>query len=177
MTPITYETLDQWAVAQNRDAIVAVYASVFTEPPYFDTPEQIATFGDDLLSHASLPGFRCVVACHGQELVGFEYAITMEGSRWFRRAAAPPPDFLAGVDRCFILEWAVLQAWRGRGIGEELMRRVLTDRPERYAVLPARPHAPAMAVYRRAGWQKAGDSYPTPENPRPHMEIMYLPLP
>jgi ribosomal protein S18 acetylase RimI-like enzyme len=64
----------------------------------------------------------------------------------------------------------------GRGIGAELMRRVLADRPERYAVLSARPNAPAMAVYRRAGWRKAGDSYPTPENPRPYTEIMYLPL-
>jgi hypothetical protein len=113
MTTVTYTTLDQRAVVQHRDATVAVYASVFTEPPYSDTAEQITAFGEDLVSHAGQPGFTCVTAWNGQQLVGFEYAITMAGSRWFRRAAEPPPDFLAGVDRCFILEWAVLQSWRG----------------------------------------------------------------
>jgi hypothetical protein len=57
------------------------------------------------------------------------------------------------------------------------LRRLLADRPERYAVLSVVPGAPARDLYLRAGWTKVGDSAPTANNPRPAMEIMHLPLP
>jgi ribosomal protein S18 acetylase RimI-like enzyme len=163
-------------VATHLTAITDLYGAVFTEPPYAETPDQIRHFAAELLALSERGDFDCITAWHEDELVGFIYAITQPGDRWFTRATTPIPRHLAGIDRCFIIDWGVRADRRGSGVGGTLMRHLLAERPEQHAVLSSRPESPAYQLYLRAGWTQVGNTVPTPTNPRPPMNILHLPL-
>lgn len=177
MTAIEYKEFGTELTLKHLDAITGLYGTVFTQAPYQDTPEQIEQVGRDIAGDSREPSYRCVTAWSGDTLVGFIYITTMESGRWIGRAVTPAPEHLAHVDKCWIREFAVLQAWRGQGIGGELMRRALANRPEPYAILSVLPVAEAKQVYRHLGWTKVGHSAPTATNPRPGMELMHRALP
>jgi hypothetical protein len=55
----------------------AVYAEVFSLPPYSEGLELADEFLDRLAEESKRPGFSLVAACGGGRLLGFAYGYTM----------------------------------------------------------------------------------------------------
>jgi ribosomal protein S18 acetylase RimI-like enzyme len=73
-----------------------------------------------------------------------------------------------------VIELIVDEAWRGRGIGRQLMDDLLADRTEPYAMLTTRATNPARKMYSRWGWVQVGTTQHTPT--APVMDQLVLPL-
>lgn len=140
------------------DALAGLYAIVYAEPPYREGAEQVARFREGLPGEAARDGFVLVTAEDDGLLVGAAYGWTMPAGTWWKSAEQDPPAQLRDVDKLAVMEWMVRRRQRGEGIGAELMRRLLTDRPEPYATLASNPESAARAIYDRAGWKQVGTS-------------------
>jgi GNAT superfamily N-acetyltransferase len=152
---VTYTRHDGVSVAALLPRLVDLYAQVYAEPPYEEGPEQVSRFADTLPADAERPGFALVTATASDAaLVAVAYGWTMPAGRWWSRADQdPPPDVLAS-DKFAVMEWIVRADHRRTGIGTELMRRLLADRPERWATLASDPRSTARLLYARAGWKQ-----------------------
>ncbi|SBT55099.1 GNAT family N-acetyltransferase [Micromonospora narathiwatensis] len=133
-----------------------LYALVYAAPPYQEGPEHVARFRAGLPEEAARPGFTLITAEDDGTLVGAAYGWTMPAGRWWSRANTDPPAEVRDADKIAIMEWIVRPHRRGEGIGAELMRRLLWERPERYATLASDPRSPARAMYARNGWRQVG---------------------
>lgn len=154
--------------------LVDLYALVYAEPPYCEGPEQVAGFSDGLTEEATRAGFTLVTAHDGDILIGAAYGWTMPAGKWWTRADSDPPAELRTASKLAVMEWIVHPHRRGEGIGAELMRRLLADRPERYATLASNPQAAARRMYERAGWEQVGRSAMPDGTP---MDLLLLALP
>lgn len=155
-------------------ALVDLYAVVYAEPPYGEGPEQVRRFADGLPDEAARPGFRLVVAEDGSGLVGAAYGWTMPAGRWWSQADSEPSADILRADKLAVMEWMVRPSRRGEGIGAGLMRRLLADRPERWATLASDPRSAARRMYERAGWRQVARST-LPWGPA--MDVLVLRLP
>lgn len=74
------------------------------------------------------PGFSCVIAYDGDEVVGFSFgAPAMEGREWWRKRLAPAPE----KPRTFhFSELMVRERWRKTGTAERLHRALMAARDE-----------------------------------------------
>lgn len=144
--------------AQVRD----LYAEVYAEPPYHEGPDDVAAFSSRFAQHTRDRGFALAAAYDGTRLVGLAYVATLEAGRWWRGATEAPPADVQAVDKAALYELAVRSAYRGRGLAHRLADTVLSDRPERWAVLLVNPTAPARAIYQRWGWRPGGSVQPQP---------------
>lgn len=138
--------------------IVDLYAVVYSEPPYEEGPDQVERFRSSLPEEIERPGFSMITADAEDRVMGAAYGWTMGAGSWWSRADRDPPDPIRQVDKFAIMEWIVHPGWRGRGIGSELIRRLLHDRPEKYATLASDPRSQARKMYERAGWRQVARS-------------------
>ncbi|MEU4555921.1 GNAT family N-acetyltransferase [Micromonospora violae] len=138
--------------------LVDLYECVYAEPPYEEGPDQVARFRDCLPGEADRLGFTLVTVAVDSSLVGAAYGWTMPAGDWWTRADADPPAEIRAVAKLAVMEWIVHPHHRGEGVGAELMRRLLADRPERYATLASDPRSRARQVYARNGWRQVGTS-------------------
>lgn len=172
---VVYTTSHRDNAAGFFGPLADLYAVVYAEPPYEEGPEQVARFRDGLPEEAERPGFTLVTAAEDFSFIGAAYGWTMPAGSWWQRADTDPPAHLRDVDKLAVMEWIVHPHRRGEGIGSELMRRLLTDRPETYATLASNPRSVARSMYARAGWQQvAGSTLPWDDT---HMDLLILPLP
>lgn len=155
---ITYTVRAGTSATPLFPALVDLYAVVYAEPPYVEGPEQVTRFAEGLPQEATRPGFTMVAAEDDGTLVGVAYGWTMPAGRWWSRADQDPPADVLHADKIGVMEWIVHPCRRGEGIGAELMRRLLADRPERWATLASDPRSHARQVYARNGWQQVGQS-------------------
>lgn len=158
---VQYVADDPDAAGDHLDALAELYAAAFAESPYNEGPEHVERFRERFPDESKRPGFALVRAVDNEgRLVGLAYGWTMPAGRWWTRASVEPLAYLLDVDKFAIMEWAVHPNRRGRGIGQQLMKRLLADRPEPYATLSANPAAAANGIYRRWGWKPAGRTEP-----------------
>lgn len=155
---LTYAARVGLAAAPAFDALSGLYEVVYAEPPYCEGPERVAEFREGLPGEAARSGFTLVTAEDDGLLVGAAYGWTMPAGIWWSRAEQDPPPALVDVDKLAVMEWIVRLGHRGRGVGAELMRRLLADRPEPYATLASNPESEARGTYERAGWTQVGTS-------------------
>jgi GNAT superfamily N-acetyltransferase len=146
------------AAAPRFDALTGLYEIVYAEPPYEEGPEQVARFREGLPGEAARPGFTLVTADDDGLLVGAAYGWTMPAGTWWTRADSDPHAHLRDAEKFAVMEWIVRPGHRGEGVGAELMRRLLADRPERYATLASDPRSHARQVYARNAWRQVGKS-------------------
>jgi hypothetical protein len=106
--------------------------------------------------------------------VGFAYGYTMPAGRWWDGTDRPAPQELEAADKLAVIEWAVLPARRGAGIGRRLLDALLAGRREPWATLTVNPAADARAVYERWGWQQVASTRP---GRMPAMDVLALELP
>lgn len=171
---VVYTRVHGQAATPLFDRVVELYAVVYAEPPYEEGPDEVAGFAARLPDEAARRGFTLVAAEHGSELVGTAYGWTMAADTWWSRAVGEPDPRVKAVDKFAVMEWIVRPGRRGQGVGRELMRLLLSSRPERWATLASDPRSVARAVYARSGWQPVGTSR-LPWGPA--MDLLILPLP
>ncbi|AVT40175.1 GNAT family N-acetyltransferase [Plantactinospora sp. BB1] len=171
---VAYRRLDGPSATPLFPSLVELYSAVYAEPPYEEGPDEVAGFAARLPEESSRPGFTLVAAEDGPDLIGAAYGWTMSPGVWWSRAdTAPAPEILSAA-KLAVMEWIVHPDHRRRGIGAELMRRLLVGRPEAWATLASDPRSLARRLYEQAGWRKVGTSH-LPWGPA--MDLLVLPLP
>ncbi|GAB3597721.1 hypothetical protein GCM10027446_26320 [Angustibacter peucedani] len=107
--------------------------------------------------HAARPGFRVVGVHRDSRLAGFAYgADALPGSWWdtWVRGAMTEAGCVDLLDGAFeVVSVHVDPRHHGQGLGRELVRDLLADRPHPRAVLTTQTGAnPARGFYRRLGF-------------------------
>src|SRR5687768_15632607 len=91
---VTYRRMTPDQALDNVLDLSALYAAVFSEPPYNEGPEMPAKFVEWITGESGFPGFDLVAAFAADKLVGFAYGYTMPPGEWWHRTGTPAP---AGV--------------------------------------------------------------------------------
>ncbi|NUS72290.1 MAG: GNAT family N-acetyltransferase [Corynebacteriales bacterium] len=150
---------------QLEEAVIELYQTVFSEPPYFETEVHVRQFRSFFEKHLQAPGFSFMSARDDARLVGMAYGVTFAPGRWWADASQEPPEELRTAPTFAVMEWAVHPDYRRQGIGSQLINALLADRAESWATLCVNPHAHAYDIYLRAGWQPCGTSGSEPLPP------------
>jgi len=138
----------------------AIYAAVFSQPPYNEGPEMAGKFVSWVRDESTEPGFDFIQAVDDGEVVGFAYGYQQPAGKWWRGADKPAPADVKTGPTFAVMEWAVLPNRRGQGIGRTLMDELLAGRTEPYAVLTVNPAADARRLYEQLGWQHVASTKP-----------------
>jgi broad specificity phosphatase PhoE/GNAT superfamily N-acetyltransferase len=163
----TYELGDERPVVRRLDgeqaaattaALTEVYRAAFCAPGYDETEESVAHFrNEQLATHTTRDGFRCVTVSIGGELAGFGYGYTGDRGQWWsdrvadRAQRAIVDEWLGGHFE--FIELAVDPRWHGRGLATALHDALLLDLPHDRALLTTyHDDRPAPRLYRRLGW-------------------------
>lgn len=143
---------------ENIDEITSLYSEVYAEPPYNSAPlYSRETFLSRTTRQSARDGFTIITARGASgELVGFSFGLPFPAGRWWSGNASPPPADVLGADKFAVIELVVAAKWRGHGVGGRLLRELLSDRPEKLAMLTADPSAPARQIYTHWGWEQVG---------------------
>ena len=171
---VEYRRVCPGEVSERAVELRAVYADVFSLPPYNEGPEMADEFVDRLAEESKLPGFSLVAACGGGRLLGFAYGYTMPAGEWWDGTDRPAPEEVKAADKLALIEWAVLPDRRGAGIGRRLLDELLGGRREQWATLTVNPAADARVIYDRWGWRQVASTRP---GRMPGMAVMLLELP
>lgn len=154
------------------DEVADLYEPVYAEPPYNAAAKYSrARFLDRTRDQVLASGFRLVAARRGGGLVGFAFGFSMMPGAWWANASQPPREVL-DADKYAVVELVVARPERDRGLGRRLLDELLAERPERFATLAAVVDADAYAMYRRWGWETAGEFRAEP----PFSDALVLPL-
>jgi ribosomal protein S18 acetylase RimI-like enzyme len=141
--------------------ICTLYDVVFSAPPFVWRDDESELHRERLVTLLDDPTFGVAVAHVADELVGFAYGFTLPvvTKRW-TYLVVPLPTQLASEwpNRTFVLfDFAVHQAYRGRGIGRILHDALLGSRSEQRATLTVQPTAiDTKCLYERWGWRQVG---------------------
>ncbi|MGY4952204.1 GNAT family N-acetyltransferase [Streptomyces nigrescens] len=163
---ITIEPLDGPAAARAEPAFRLVYAEVFAEEPYEETPESVAATFRRFRSQVRKSTFRAALArTAGGEPVGIAYGHPLSAAAdWWNRLVTPVPAEIRREDgqRTFgLMEFAVRKRWRQLGVGRRLHEALLAGANEERVLLNALPAAEAAhAAYRSWGYRKVGEARP-----------------
>ena len=178
------------AVLDLRPALLDIYRSVFTGPPYRESEATVRQFGRALTEHVSRPGFKFVVALAGngaasanrpaEDVAGFAYGYTSRPGQWWYDAVTNRLDQAVNAtwmdDPFEVVELAVRPSYQGQGIGGRLHDALLQGLPHRTAVLStAATETAAMHLYRKRGWVILSETFTFPGGDVPYV-IMGLRL-
>jgi GNAT superfamily N-acetyltransferase len=145
-----------------QDKLVETYTAVFCAPPWNDSPERAARFGESLVDWAGRPGFAAVLAGNDHAVTGF--ALGLPTSTPFpadrsygsvRRILGPVAETLPGWLE--VAELAVHPAARRAGLGRRLLATLVDDRPAWLLTVPEIEGT--TAFYDAAGWRRQGTGY------------------
>ncbi|MFI1331387.1 GNAT family N-acetyltransferase [Streptomyces sp. NPDC020845] len=163
---IVVERMDGPAAAQAEAEFRLVYAEVFAEEPYEETPDSVDASFRGFRSQVRRATFRGALArTIGGEPVGIAYGYPLSPSTgWWDRLTTPVSDELRREDgrRTFgLMELAVRAPWRRLGVARRLHEAVLAETTVERVLLNARPDvAAAQAAYRSWGYRKVGEAHP-----------------
>ncbi len=163
------------------DPICQLYDQVFSRPPFHWTDDESQHHRELLASLKDDPSFGIVTAEAAVQLIGFAYGYALAAdTRFWQNFIEPLPEVLTREwpGRTFILiDLAVDEAWRGRGLGRELTQTLLASRSERRAVLSVQPAATdTHAFYVHLGWHKVGQKKMPPGVVVPLFDIYAIEL-
>lgn len=165
--------VDPFGVPGLLDELEEVYLDAYADPPYAYGTLQASAFREQLVSQAQTTGFALVVATDEDQLVGFTQGVPFPAGRWWRYATTPAPTDIVDRTKFAVIQFVVTRAAQGRGVGHELMRTLLVQRPEEYGILTSYPDVKARSVYAHWGWRQVGNSHP-PD--LAEMDALALPL-
>ncbi|MDT3395081.1 GNAT family N-acetyltransferase [Streptomyces sp. B1866] len=165
-TAVTVERMDGRAAAEAEYAFTLVYADAFAEPPYCQTPEDVASNFRRFRAQVRKATFRAALARTAEgEPVGIAYGYPLSpATGWWDRLTTPVSDELRREDgrRTFgLMELAVRAPWRRMGVARRMHDALLSGAAEERVLLNARPDvAAAQAAYRAWGYRKVGEAHP-----------------
>ncbi|CAM5402075.1 hypothetical protein SAVIM338S_02021 [Streptomyces avidinii] len=162
----TTRHMDGPAAARAEDAFKLIYAEAFAEPPYDETPDDIAAAFHGFPAQTRNPTFRAALAHTPEgEAIGMAYGWTLRPDTvWWDELTEPVPDDVRREDghRTFgLIELAVRGPWRGRGVARRLHDTLLDGLGAERVLLNVHPAAgAASAAYRAWGYRKIGEARP-----------------
>jgi ribosomal protein S18 acetylase RimI-like enzyme len=156
MVDVVVESWSPHRAHETAQRIHRVYQAVFG-----DAPDEETWRDDSFFVHCDRRGFRFVAATRESELIGFAYGYVGERGQWWtdRVAQALPAEVaVEWVGGHFeLVEIAVLEPYRGRGLGGRLHDLLLSGATTRRALLGTDVvDGPALRLYRSRGWQTLG---------------------
>lgn len=173
-----------------RPALLAIYRSVFTGPPYHESEATVRQFARALEGHVRRPGLKFVVAVAqegaagdagvakadrpAEDVAGFGYGYTSRPGQWWYDAVSKRLDPAANAawmnDPFEVVELAVRPGYQGQGIGGRLHDVLLEGLPHRTAVLTtAAVETPATHLYRKRGWVILSETFTFPGSSVPYV--------
>jgi GNAT superfamily N-acetyltransferase len=163
------------------DPICGLYDAVFSTPPFRWEEEESANHRQRTQRLLASGTFGVAIATQGGQLVGFAYGLTLlPDTRWWSGLPGDVPAEITAErpGRTFaLIDFAVREDWRGRGIGRELHDRLLASRPEERATLTVEPAAvETQRIYCHWGWRKIGQVTMPPGAPAPFFDVFVKPL-
>ncbi len=128
---VTVESMDGAAAARAEPEFKLVYAEVFAEEPYEETPESVDANFRRFRSQVRKATFRAALARTGEGVpVGIAYGYPLSPhTGWWDRLITPVDDELRREDghRTFgLMELAVRAPWRRLGVARRMHEAVLT---------------------------------------------------
>lgn len=178
---VTLALGDGKRAAELLDPICALYDAVFSQPPFRWTDEESAHHRQSLSELAHNPTFGLATAQARDELVGFAYGVRLSPTTsWWQGFEEPLPAELVAEheDRTFaLIDLAVAEAYRGQGLGRQLLDILLGSRAEERATLCVQPTATeTQAIYEHLGWQRVGRKQAATDAVSPFWDVFLLPL-
>lgn len=160
---IAYVSFEQVAPDETWAEISSLFIASFAASPYNEAPEElqsIVQWGPDQLAS---PGGRLVVASHNGQVIAFALSQRLDqDNSWQRRLNEMLPILDALITppgTVIVQELAVRESFRGRGIAKQCIRELLSNRPERDAILGVFGQATQVReMYRRWGFSELGTS-------------------
>ena len=161
------------------DVVGGLYQAVFSLPPFNGDDAEFANQRSYYPQMTTRPGFRLTTARAGDEHVGFGYGFPLPAdTRWWTGLADPVSKEFAREDghRTFaVIDYGVLPAWRGRGVGRAIHDELLAGSGARRATLSVQPKAvETQEIYRRWGWGWLSSRKMDPPVPAPVFDILVL---
>ncbi|MFD9410104.1 GNAT family N-acetyltransferase [Streptomyces sp. NPDC059989] len=163
---IVIERMDGPAAVRAEDAFRLIYAEAFAEPPYYETPDDVAAAFRRFPAQVRKHTFRAALArCEDGEPVGMAYGWSLApDTGWWDELTEPVPEDVRREDghRTFgLMELAVRGPWRGQGIARSLHETLLGGIEAERVLLNVHPGGKAAsAAYRAWGYRKIGEARP-----------------
>lgn len=163
------------------DPICLLYDTVFSQPPFRWTDDESQHHRQSLIGVIANPTFAMVTAEAAGELVGYAYGLVLKpDTQWWSGMTEPLPDELTAEwnGRTFaIIDLAVRQDCRRRGIGRALLDALFASRREQRATLTVQPVATdTKEFYEHLGWQRVGTTKAPDGAPSPFFDVYLLQL-
>lgn len=161
---------------QRFSSICDIHDAVFSQPPFAWVPRMSAENADYLRLLIADPTFGLVLAEHNGDPVGYAFGHRLPVDHgWWNDFTKPLSDDLTREweGRTFaLISLALLPPWRGRGLGERVVRHLLGRRDEERAILSVQPTALAtQGFYRHLGWRAVGRKGPLEGVVPPYWDI------
>ncbi|MER5439891.1 GNAT family N-acetyltransferase [Streptomyces sp. NPDC002790] len=165
--PLSMEHMDGAAAVQAEDAFRLIYAEAFAGPPYDESADDVDAAFRRFPAQARNHGFRAVLArSEGGEPVGMAYGHPLRPDTvwWDELIEQPVPADMRREDgrRTFgLMELAVRDAWRGRGVARRLHAMLLDGIGAERVLLNVHPASGAApTAYRSWGYRRIGQGRP-----------------
>ncbi|MGH3767089.1 MAG: GNAT family N-acetyltransferase [Pseudonocardiaceae bacterium] len=163
------------------NAICQLYDTVFSQPPFRWANDESDHHRQSLTRIMTNPTFGLATAEETDELVGFAYGVALgPDTSWWSGMVEPLPDELIAEwnRRTFaVIDLAVRDDCRKRGIGRALLGRLLGHRQEQRATLTVQPIATdTKQFYAHLGWQRLGTTRAPAGAVSPFFDVYLLPL-
>jgi ribosomal protein S18 acetylase RimI-like enzyme len=158
-----------------------LYDAVFSRPPFHWTDRHSEQHRARLRRLMDDPSFGIATAEADDDLIGFAYGAALGvDTRWWTGFLTPLPEELTTEreGRTFALvDLAVREDRRGRGIARRLLDALLGSRREERATLSVQPVATgSQAMYEHLGWRKVGRVEGVAGESAPFYDVYLLPL-
>ena len=161
------------------DIVSGLYQAVFSLPPFSGDHAEFASQRSYYPAMTARPGFGLTTARAGDEYAGFGYGFLLPAdTRWWTGLADPVSEDFGAEDgrRTFaLIDYGVLPAWRGRGVGRAVHDELLARSGARRATLSVQPKATqTLEIYRHWGWRTVSRKEMDPPVPAPVFDILVL---
>jgi GNAT superfamily N-acetyltransferase len=166
---------------KHQGGICQLYEKTFSVPPFLWSPDDAVDHSQRLSTIRRDPTFDVEVAMAADTVIGFAYGhqLPVNHGWWEDFSNTLPVDTTKEWEgRTFaLIDFAVDKAWRGQGIGHQLLDNLLTRRREDRAILSVQPTAiETEQIYAHLGWSKVGQKGPIPDVNPTYWDIFIRPM-